>query len=64
MVFTTRQLSIFFLNVYFILPLELICSPLLLPYLLTGGFYILSTNYISFSGWIIITIAVAFTSYI
>ena len=35
---TARQLSIFFLNVHFILPLELICSPLLLAYLLTGGF--------------------------
>ena len=33
-----RQVSIFLLNVHFILPLELICSPLLLAYLLTGGF--------------------------
>lgn len=36
-VFTTSQLRISFLNVHLILPLELICSPLLLVYLPTSG---------------------------
>ena len=46
---TTRQVSIFFfLNVHFILPLELILSPLLLAYLLTGGFLLLKHKFYQF----------------
>ena len=35
--FLSETVKHFFLNVHFILPLELLCSPLLLTYLLTGG---------------------------
>ena len=35
--FHTETVKHFFSNVHFILPLELLCSPLLLAYLLTGG---------------------------
>ena len=45
---TTRQVSIFLLNVHFILHLELICSPLLLVYLLTGGFLLLKNKFYQF----------------
>ena len=38
----------FFLNVHFILPLELILSPLLLAYLLTGGFLLLKHKFYQF----------------
>ena len=43
---TTRQLGIVLLNVHFILPLEIICSPLLFACLLTVGLLCLKHNII------------------